>query len=912
MNFSSLRSIFAALLVATSLPLQVSADSNVNVPYALRLATEAFTDGIRGDRNTHYELDEGRIHAGFFNNLFQIGSFNLMSGTAIPRYETKVITNTVTRVIPSNVTYGTGVFRNTDVVAYTYRRGTGVFTSTPTGEFESVLVGYTSGTTTTTNLGAVDINGERSIGQPASWAARARADYLQGLDPNLSRPAAMTQATEDLKPCLTGSCSVKIGTLNGVYITEGNTGLTCDSPSTCTAEFTITGSYDESLSRGAGNSNSKPDLKPTFSATETTNEGGEPIYENRPIYEDVEETEPVTVYEQEEITDERPCEGEECETVTEEEETLVTERAKKEWQISFAPVVTLQSEYTKLVLNQAGNMEDLRKSIQQESIVESFYNNQNGNDVRPCVEERRQQQQAQYQQDTRQRTQQQFPDFPLYIDNCGPYVVKKHFDITVGAGVSMSANYTNAGLLSAVTPSATLLPTLGGGAYSIRTVDTYKKGKKARHLRIPRDVTDFDKWRSNDSLQYDVHGGIVLTGGVGFYGLSAGVTYVAQGEWKKTYIKLDDNTVFARLDKDKLMSFGMNTAAVFISLSAQKFITWEKGVSFTFDISTRKGRELLEDFMAGKIKSVQNAAKLEGNADVLVGFQTKGKTHGHGASVGVAFPYLPMFAQWNRTEMNNETVTTHYNSTRVEYESVRANVKTFKGQFFPFFKNVVEGFFTNVKKFTGATSRFIDKVLGGQYAYNFQRSYGDAKDIRKVLDHLKDTTGLFEFLDLRFPADLDKVGSIDLKFGVRFKTAATKHLIRNRNKGVLEKASNAFLEGYFNKLMLDRNSTHNICSAKTRVGLRICKRRMVKRTRKAIAKMVKNLNKMAALVSGEGKKVRKSFAKAYNEFGQAMMDSPFAFQAALNVSKGFGSDVFLSLETSKTRKHEAVLQFDSL
>ncbi|MFZ8932289.1 MAG: hypothetical protein ACO2ZP_00120 [Bacteriovoracaceae bacterium] len=912
MNFSSLRSIFAALLVATSLPLQVSADSNVNVPYALRLATEAFTDGIRGDRNTHYELDEGRIHAGFFNNLFQIGSFNLMSGTAIPRYETKVITNTVTRVIPSNVTYGTGVFRNTDVVAYTYERGTGVFTSTPTGEFESVLVGYTSGTTTTTNLGAVDINGERSIGQPASWAARARADYLQGLDPNLSRPDAMTQATEDLKPCLTGSCSVKIGTLNGVYITEGNTGLTCDSPSTCTAEFTITGSYDESLSRGAGNSNSKPDLKPTFSATETTNEGGEPIYENRPIYEDVEETETVTVYEQEEITDERPCEGEECETVTEEEETVVTERAKKEWQISFAPVVTLQSEYTKLVLNQAGNMEDLRKSIQQESIVESFYNNQNGNDVRPCVEERRQQQQAQYQQDTRQRTQQQFPDFPLYIDNCGPYVVKKHFDITAGAGVAMSANYTNAGLLSAVTPSVTLLATLGGGAYSIRTVDTYKKGKKARHLRIPRDVTDFDKWRSNDSLQYDVHGGIVLTGGVGFYGLSAGVTYVAQGEWKKTYIKLDDNTVFARLDKDKLMSFGMNTAAVFISLSAQKFITWEKGVSFTFDISTRKGRELLEDFMAGRIKSVQNAAKLEGNADVLVGFQTKGKTHGHGASVGVAFPYLPMFAQWNRTEMNNETVTTHYNSTRVEYESVRANVKTFKGQFFPFFKNVVEGFFTNVKKFTGATSRFIDKVLGGQYAYNFQRSYGDTKDIRKVLDHLKDTTGLFEFLDLRFPADLDKVGSIDLKFGVRFKTAATKHLIRNRNKGVLEKASNAFLEGYFNKLMLDRNSTHNICSAKTRVGLRICKRRMVKRTRKAIAKMVKNLNKMAALVSGEGKKVRKSFAKAYNEFGQAMMDSPFAFQAALNVSKGFGSDVFLSLETSKTRKHEAVLQFDSL
>jgi hypothetical protein len=99
MNLSSLRSIIAAALVVTSLPLKVSADSNVNIPFAVRLAAEAFTDGVRGDRNTHFELDEGRIHAGFFNNLFQIGSFNLMSGVAIPRYETKVITNSVTRVI---------------------------------------------------------------------------------------------------------------------------------------------------------------------------------------------------------------------------------------------------------------------------------------------------------------------------------------------------------------------------------------------------------------------------------------------------------------------------------------------------------------------------------------------------------------------------------------------------------------------------------------------------------------------------------------------------------------------------------------------------------------------------------------------------------------------------------------------
>ena len=205
----------------------------------------------------------------------------------------------------------------------------------------------------------------------------------------------------------------------------------------------------------------------------------------------------------------------------------------------------------------------------------------------------------------------------------------------------------------------------------------------------------------------------------------------------------------------------------------------------------------------------------------------------------------------------------------------------------------------------------MKEVLGGQYAYNFQRGHTKVKDVKKVLNHLKDTTGLFGFLDFKFPRKLKRVGSVDLKFGVRFKTAATKFLMRNRNKGVLEKASRKFINDYFSVLLADKENTHNICNRRTNTLIKLCKRRMIKRTKIAIAKMVKHLGEMSSL-SGDNRKYRSKFAKSYNKFGQAMMESPFAFQAALNVTKGQGSDVYFSLETSDTRKHEAVLQFNAM
>jgi hypothetical protein len=86
---------------------------------------------------------------------------------------------------------------------------------------------------------------------------------------------------------------------------------------------------------------------------------------------------------------------------------------------------------------------------------------------------------------------------------------------------------------------------------------------------------------------------------------------------------------------------------------------------------------------------------------------------------------------------------------------------------------------------------------------------------------------------------------------------------------------------------------------------------MVRKTRNAISDMVKYLGQMERY-SGEERNQREKFATAYTNFGKAMLETPFAFQAALNLTKGKGVDVYVSLETSRTRKHEAILQFNSL
>jgi len=64
-----------------------------------------------------------------------------------------------------------------------------------------------------------------------------------------------------------------------------------------------------------------------------------------------------------------------------------------------------------------------------------------------------------------------------------------------------------------------------------------------------------------------------------------------------------------------------------------------------------------------------------------------------------------------------------------------------------------------------------------------------------------------------------------------------------------------------------------------------------------------------ASVDGSSSDSRETLAKAYADFGEAMSKNPFTIQTILNMTLGRGADVYFSIETTRTKKHEAILRW---
>ena len=115
----------------------VQANSNVQIPLAVKTAVEAFKEGPSGYEipksisEKYFDLDEGRIHAGFAHNLFYLNHLNPNFSTR-PKYVTNIITETITTIIPGKIIPG-GIIGYRDVI-------TG-YETVVTG-YEDVIVGY--------------------------------------------------------------------------------------------------------------------------------------------------------------------------------------------------------------------------------------------------------------------------------------------------------------------------------------------------------------------------------------------------------------------------------------------------------------------------------------------------------------------------------------------------------------------------------------------------------------------------------------------------------------------------------------------------------------------------------------------------------------------------------------------------
>jgi len=810
---------------------------------------------------------------GFSHNVFWINHLNSNFSTT-PRFTTEIITDTITRIIPGDIIPGQ-IIGYRDVII---GQGDPIVTPIYGDDFlgwkpTDANVGvYVPGTSNT----PPGVGGNTMLG----WVRNNRIEYL--MSTGMSEADAILRADADIAAMIMAKregetlIPFKISTHPKV-VYSGESQCQSGNNTECRKILIVTDTncnHPTNCDKGAPG-----DWKPEFEGGEESNKReiigydteDNPIYGEEPVY--------------------GPDEQEDDEIIEEEVDKEIIARVKKEWKISFAPAYFIDYDFGKLVLNQAGSDVGGRtpasvkgRALRSPVLYKDKFKNKKG---RPPA----------------------LPIPRIELNNDGPFLVKKSFQINAGMGGSMAANYANAGTLSQLSISVSLIPTIGGGAKTTRMVDTTEEAKKAKQLSLPSKVDDFSNWKVGDQLEYDVHGGIVFSGGVGFYGLAAGVSYVAQGLWKKTYRKNGANEIFARLDKNKMMSFGAYLAAGLVSLSINKFISSENGFTFTFNTSTQKGRRLLILFMKGKMNEVQEAARNESDPTVMAGFKIKGKTGGWGAGAGIGIPYLPASARWNKSNFLSESKTTFMGGKRFKKDTVYGKIITFSGRFFPFFTNYVDGFFANVRIYKGAREKFMGTVKTGQYSYNFQKSYTRVSQLKKVIKKLKDKTGLIDFLNVEFPEGLKKVGSAELKFGIKFKTAATQFLIAQRDTLHFENISKGFVDSYFAALKNPGPvDIYNYCAVDWKIYRNRCRKNFAKETRKAIKKMKKALRKMAS-VDGSGANSRETLAKAYVDFGQAMTKNPFTLQTVLNMTLGRGADVFYSIETTKTKKYEAILRW---
>jgi hypothetical protein len=757
----------------------------------------------------------------------------------------------------------------------------------------------------------IDVPGEKNL---LNWAAGYRADYLagvQGGNRNDFKDAASTAFGNAVSGCAQDGSGCTFHTSFQIEIpSSAKLSDSCKNSSTdqCNPKLFVVGAYFEG--KGGGKGEWKPlfgsegTVKKLESVTETITEGegrwetsgGDPIYE----YKDVYKKEEITKDEKEKVVTE---EGEPDKEEITYEDKEVAQRAKKEWKVSFAPAYFFEYDFGNLILNQnEGESGRFVQSIKEpEKLSRKISSESDQSDQA--------QSQFQYGQPSQVQQLQSIGVTPSEIvsDVGGPFMVKKFYTITTGVGATASANYANAGLLSQIGLSAALLPSLGGGATSVMVFDTQEYANKAKYLNIPHTVDEFQYWRNGDTLQYEVHGGVVFSGGAGFYGLAAGVSFLAQGMWQRTFSKLDKTTVLAKIDRNKMFSLGMYGAAGLAGISLDKFIVKDNALTFAIDINSKRGKDLLMDFIRGDMRKVQAAAENPRDLTVVSGMKTKGKTKGRSFSFGIGIPYLPASARWNKANFIEENQSDYLGSNRKKDSTTHAEVFSFRGKLFPLFKNTTQGFYSNISLNSGAIPTFLQTYKTGQYAFSFQRSFADKKDLEEVLNSLLKKTGLIGLLNLKIADDVKKVGSAEINFAIKFKTAATNLLIaqaENNNLEIFDRIGQGFINAYFKSLDRKKDDILELCPRRSLKG---CEDKIRKETGRAFADIKMALMDMSKLDS-KTLKSRQKFARAYSKFGDAMMENPFTLQTVLSMTLSKGADVYLSVTTSNTKKYEAILR----
>ncbi|HAR41050.1 MAG TPA: hypothetical protein DCS07_00185, partial [Bdellovibrionales bacterium] len=475
--------------------------------------------------------------------------------------------------------------------------------------------------------------------------------------------------------------------------------------------------------------------------------------------------------------------------------------------------------------------------------------------------------------------------------------------IDFGVGAVGSWHYTNAtGLERFFAAYVGVLPITGSKIFSDRFVQKKADAKKLPEPSIPYLAKDLDAWREGDQLSYFTHGGILFFGGAGVSPVTAGLAYLAEGQWTTTIVKLPEQKVYAKLSKTKLNSLSTSAGTALLVVSLSQFKNSDDMFSFVFDLRTASGALAYEDFLKGNIAAIQKMA-LTPESGVKQDLSSRGKRIGKLWSMWFGIPIFANVVGSQGTTYEAQHVLDGNDGTHTDVE-YGIFMKERKTRLFFKHNNKTQAFFgTSYRQdspVSGKTQGYFGKMV-----WNYENDNASDNNLRSNIDNLVTLTGLSQ-IKTEVPV-VGKMNYVGIRFEMTIPQQTTDLLMSfAKNKETFVQIygyAKALLDETFKGIENPDEMPKDLCNMEGFSANR-CPEQYHQATAIALNDMYKSLRKMAKSKD----KNSKDFVKAYGIFGRALLFNKFAFQSVMKALGNAPVDMVLNVEGERISKVTRVLR----
>lgn len=465
------------------------------------------------------------------------------------------------------------------------------------------------------------------------------------------------------------------------------------------------------------------------------------------------------------------------------------------------------------------------------------------------------------------------------------YRVIRYYNWDVGIGVAAVFHQVPVSILSFM-PTVGLLPIGGKQAELSRHVYGREAIDNIKYPSFPPKPEELAEWQPGDSVTFQARGGLVFFGGAGISaGAGGGLSYYAEGKWTARIEKSSGSTVIARYTKSDLKSYRANLGHIIASISPEQFGSTDDGFSYRFDLSDPAAAAAFHDFVGGVLTTAQTEVKQNNKAVRMEQQVPISISDGHSWNLWIGIPILANFvSSTGKVHNYSETIDIkdEEQGPRITHSKIDYGFYNFsqRGKFFFTHTNTV-GSFVGSHYATVAEEGPVGSGEVGKFMWTYETDIATPKKVRSALEDLTEITGLGNW-NISLPI-IDDLGYANVQFTMDIPEETSDYLINLGSNANLYSELLVHAKTLGDPWILRKCGKGHPKSKDERGSYDPCpsleKRRIEYETRL----ISEYLQDMFAFKQRED---WKSFAKAYGEFGKAILKSQNAYQIFLAMVRG--------------------------